>query len=190
MEKETLVKVINRADCIVGYTIPERGVRRQFGPKQVREIPFGELEDLTFLPGGDVILLNHLVIKNEEAVKTLFGDVEPEYFYTEEDVKRILTTGSMDEFLDCLDFAPEGVIELVKDLAVSLPLNDNEKREIILKQLNFDVTEAIKIQNTKYDGETEAEAQAKADSNKPVRRTAAQAAPATPARRAAAPATK
>lgn len=183
MDKNTLIKVINRAEHTVGYTIPERGVRRQFGPRQEREIEFGELEDLSFLPGGDIILLNYLVVKDEEAVKKLFGNVEPEYFYTADDVKRILTTGSIDEFLDCLDFAPDGVIDLIKDLAVSLPLNDNEKREIILKKLHFDVTGAIEVQNTKFDGDTE---KAETEVSKPVRRTATPAA-ATPARRVPTP---
>ena len=41
MDKNTLIKVINRAEHTVGYTIPERGVRRQFGPRQEREIEFG-----------------------------------------------------------------------------------------------------------------------------------------------------
>jgi len=39
-----------------------------------------------------------------------------------------MKTGSLDEFLDCLDFAPEGVTDLIKTLAVELPLNDVAKR--------------------------------------------------------------
>jgi len=39
-----------------------------------------------------------------------------------------MTTGSLDEFLDCLDFAPEGVKDLIKTLSVELPLNDVSKR--------------------------------------------------------------
>ena len=113
MDKNTLIKVINRAEHTVGYTIPERGVRRQFGPRQEREIEFGELEDLSFLPGGDIILLNYLVVKDEEAVKKLFGNVEPEYFYTADDVKRILTTGSIDEFLDCLECSVLYLLQLL-----------------------------------------------------------------------------
>ena len=55
------------------------------------------------------------------------------------------TPGSMDEFLDCLDFAPDGVIDLVKNLAVTLKLNDYAKREAILEKTGFDVTKAIEI---------------------------------------------
>jgi len=39
-----------------------------------------------------------------------------------------MTTGSLDEFLDCLDFAPSVIIDMIKVLAVDLPLNDVSKR--------------------------------------------------------------
>ena len=34
----------------------------------------------------EYLLLNYLVIKDVDAVKELFGDVEPEYFYTEKEI--------------------------------------------------------------------------------------------------------
>jgi hypothetical protein len=56
-----------------------------------------------------------------------------------------MQNGSLDEFLDCLDFAPEGVIDLIKTLAVELPLNDVAKREAILNKTGFNVDNAIRI---------------------------------------------
>jgi len=56
-----------------------------------------------------------------------------------------MQTGSLDEFLDCLDFAPEGVKDLIKNLAVDLPLNDVAKREAIFNKLGFNVDNAIRI---------------------------------------------
>ena len=56
-----------------------------------------------------------------------------------------MKTGSIDEFLDCLDFAPEGVTELIKTLAVQLPLNDVAKREAIYNKLGFNVDNAIRL---------------------------------------------
>ena len=41
---------------------------------------------------------------------------EPEYKYTEENIKELLTSGSYDAFLDFLDFAPQGAIDIVKNL--------------------------------------------------------------------------
>lgn len=158
-DKKSKVIVVNRSTGRVGYTIPEMHVTRQFTVREKKEIPFEELEALSYLPGGLPILKNYLVIKDEEAVKELGLDVQPEYYYNEEDVKRLLLNGSLNEFLDCLDFAPNGVLEMVKRLSVSLPVNDMQKREAILEKMNFNVTRAIEIQNSKSDEELEAEKQ-------------------------------
>lgn len=63
----------------------------------------------------------------------------------------------MDQFLDCLDFSPAVTRDIIKDMAVELPLNDMAKREAIQEKLGFNVTKAIEIKNTKYDGEEEKE---------------------------------
>ena len=56
-----------------------------------------------------------------------------------------MVNGSLDEFEDCLNFAPKGVLEIIKDVAVKLPLNDVAKRDLILKKLGFSVANAIEI---------------------------------------------
>jgi hypothetical protein len=40
----------------------------------------------------------------------------------------LLKNGSKEAFLDCLDFAPEGVLDLIKKFAVELPLDNYDKR--------------------------------------------------------------
>jgi len=105
-----------------------------------------ELRKIMWTTGGAYILKNYLIIENEEAIKELFSEEpEPEYYYTEDEVKQLLLTGTNEQLLDCLDFAPEGVIETVKSLAVSLKLNDVSKREIIFNKTGFNVTNAINI---------------------------------------------
>lgn len=153
IDKNTLIKVVNKDSGVVGYTIPELGIHRNFYTGESKEISFDELEKLTFVPGGATILKEFLEIKDEEALDQLFGTkVEPEYHYSEEDVKQLMQTGSLDQFLDCLDFAPQVIKEMIKTLAVELPLNDVQKREAIKDKLGFDVTKAIEIKNTDYDG--------------------------------------
>jgi len=49
----------------------------------------------------------------------------------------------MEQFLDCLDFAPVGVIELVKKFAVTLPLDNYEKRQALKAKTGLDVDAAI-----------------------------------------------
>jgi hypothetical protein len=145
LNNETIVKVTNRSFGRTGYSLPERNVRRQFEPKQTKEVTMGELRELDGRSGGHYLLENCLIIRNEEAVAELLGEVEPEYYYTEKEIKDLLLTGTLDELKDCLDFAPVGVLNTVKDLAVELQLNDMNKREAIYDALEFDVTNAIRI---------------------------------------------
>ena len=51
----------------------------------------------------------------------------------------------MSQFLDCLDFAPQGVIDTIKKVAVQIKLNDVAKRQAIKDKTGFDVTKAIEI---------------------------------------------
>ena len=148
MEKTTLIKVMNRDNGSVGYSIPElNGLRRIFQIGETKEVTFEELEKLSYIPGGKEILQDSLVIlNNKDAIRELLGEVEPEYNYTREDIINLMLNGSLDEFLDCLDFAPEGVKDLIKTLSVSLPLNDVAKREAVYNKLGFNVDNAIRIQ--------------------------------------------
>lgn len=148
MDRSQRIKVLNRDDCAVIYSIPEmNGLRRVFQPGETKQITYEELEKLSYIPGGRSLLEGSLLIQDsEEAISLLIGHVEPEYKYSKNDIINLLKSGSLDELLDCLDFAPSGVKELIKDLAVELPLNDVAKREAILEKLGFDVTKALEIQ--------------------------------------------
>lgn len=146
LEKNTLVKVKNVTNARTGYVIPDLGnFHRLFMPGETKEITFDELEKLSFTPGGRAIISDFLMIDNEEALKELLGEVEPEYFYTKEDVENILNTGSIEQLMDFLDFAPEGLISLMKDLAIIMEIPDIRKREAIKEKTGFDITKAILI---------------------------------------------
>lgn len=156
IENTTLIKVLNRDNGSVGYTIPDLGnLHRTFQPGEEKELPMDELRKLSYLPGGKALLEECLVVRNEEALKELFIDAEPEYFYSEDDVKNILLNGTLEEFLDCLDFAPTGVIELIKEYAVKLEINDIAKRKAILDKTGFNVTSAIEINHEVQEDEPE-----------------------------------
>ena len=147
MDKSTVVKVLNRDNGTVTYSIPEmNGLRRVFYAGETKEVTLEELEKLSYIPGGMALLKESLVIKdNPKVIEHIIGHVEPEYNYTKSDVINLLKNSSLDEFLDCLDFAPAGVIDLIKNLAVELPLNDVSKREAILNKTGFNVDNAIRI---------------------------------------------
>ena len=146
MDDNKMIKVVNRVRSVVGYFVPDmNNLHRDFNGREEKILPFEELRKLSYVPGGDVILKDYLIIKDKEAIEALNLNIEPEYFYEEEDVKRIMTEGSMDEFLDCLDFAPDGVIDIMKELAVEMPLNDVMKREAIEEKTGFNIEAAIRI---------------------------------------------
>ena len=158
VDKNKMIKVINRDNGTVGYTIADLGnLHRNFRPNEEKEVTMEELKKLSWIPGGEKILTDLLIIEDKEALEELLGHVEPEYYYTEEEIKKLLTEGSLDQFLDCLEFAPDGVIEIIKDLAVKLPLNDVAKREAILKKTGFNVTNAIRINAESEESDQEEE---------------------------------
>ena len=145
ISKDTILKVTNRNNGSTGYTVADLGIHRHFSPNETKELTMDELRKLSYVPGGRYIIENCLVIHNEEAVREILTNVEPEYFYTETEIKQLLQHGSLDQLLDCLDYAPEGVISLVKNMAVDMKLNDISKRDAIKDKTGFDVSKAIEI---------------------------------------------
>lgn len=146
MNKNTKIRVTNRSASSVSYIIPDmNNFRRRFAAGEAKELPFEEVQKLTYMPGGDYMLQHYLVIDNLEARDEILGAVELEYAYGEKEVKNLLINGSMDELLDCLDFAPLGVIDLVKKIATDIKLNDIKKREAIFKKTGYNINSAIMI---------------------------------------------
>lgn len=146
MEDSKKVKVINRkGNGVVSYTIPDMGnLQRVFQDGEEKIVTYEEVRKLSYIPGGQVLLNDYLVVEDKEVLKELNIFPEQEYYYTREDIINLMQTGSLDEFLDCLDFAPEGVLESIKTLSVELPLNDVAKRKAILEKLNFNVDNAVR----------------------------------------------
>ena len=138
-----MYNVKNRSSSVVVYSIPESNLRRTFAPGETKRIPFSELEKLTYQPGGRELIANFLQIMEEEVTQDLNIHREPEYNMSEAQVRDLILNGSLDAFLDALDFAPIGVIDLIKSLSVSLPITDFKKREALLKKTGFDVDKAI-----------------------------------------------
>lgn len=147
MEKKD-IKVTNRSGSFVGYGVDEMNLRRDFAPNETKTITEEELLKLSYQPGGQALIDAYFLIHDKELASEVSPQVsqEPEYNLTEEEVKAMLKKqGNLDEFLDCLDFAPDGVKDLIKSLSVSMPLTDTEKMEAIQKVLGFNVANAIRI---------------------------------------------
>ena len=145
LKGDTQITVTNRDNGTVGYTIPDlNNLHRNYQAKEKKSITMEELRKLSYIPGGLYLLRNCLVLDNKEAIQELLGDVEPEYFYSEAEIKQLLKIGSLAQLEDCLDFAPAGVIELVKDLSIKVPLSDYQKRQALKDKIGFDVDAALR----------------------------------------------
>lgn len=140
---EDMFNVKNRSTSVVVYKIPETNIRREWAPGEVKRLPFDELEKLTYQPGGRELIANFLQIIENEVTDDLNIHREAEYDMSEAQVRDLILTGSLDAFLDALDFAPLGVIDLIKTLSVSLPITDMQKREALKAKTGFDVDKAI-----------------------------------------------
>ena len=183
MKDDILINVRNRNNGSTGYVLPDSNVRRSFAPGETKKISLGELRSLQYAPGGAYILDNLLVVEDQEALDALNMKVEPEYFYDEKKIRELLLKGSMDEFLDFLDFATAGAIEIAKDIAVKEQIPDSRKRKAISEKTGFNVDSAIRV-NEIMDEEDEN----KTEPEKKERRVKVEAA--APTRRAATPEVK
>lgn len=137
------LKMKNRSASTVAYTIDDLNISRRFSPGEVKEVTLEEVQKLLYKKGGRNLFLKYLQVPADAMEKLGFDKQEPEYYYTEEDIKRIMVSGSLDEFLDFLDFAPKGGIGIAKDLAIKLPLADMNKAEALSKATGFNVMKAL-----------------------------------------------
>ena len=172
------IKVRNRGANKVVYSLPEfNNTRRVFEAYEEKNLSVEELIALSYAAGGLYLLQNSLVIDDEHIAKQILNHVEPEYFYTEKDVDTLLLTGSLDAFMDALDFAPAGVVEVIKKRAVELKINDLSKRIALLNSTGYDVTKAIELTEASEEEATEAAPKTRrvnantATEEAPVRRT-------------------
>lgn len=143
--KETC-NVTNKSAGQVIYSLPDERIRRVFAPKEKKVLEVKELEKLVQRGGGKELFYNFLQVDDIEIANYLInGEVAPEYKIKEADMPAWMNECSLPEFQDALDFAPQGMIDIIKKLAVDMPLNDYSKREAIKEQLGFDVSKALEM---------------------------------------------
>lgn len=146
MENVKMVKVTNRSRGSVGYRIPDmNNLQRRYEYGETKLVPADEIRKLDWTPGGHVLIKDYLKIEDADLVEELLHEVEPEYNYTEKEVKELLLGNDMDAFMDCLDFAPQGVIDMMKDLAVKMEIPDTRKRDAISKRTNSNIDNMIRL---------------------------------------------
>nr|DAF55227.1 MAG TPA: hypothetical protein [Siphoviridae sp. ctZHD14] len=169
IDNAEIVPVKNLMSYQVGYKTLN-GVSRHFAPHQVINITAGELRELTYERGGLILLQNYLQVGNQKLAQE-FGISSDmiEYNWTEKDVIDALTTSDIDILLDALDFAPDGIVEELKNKAIELEIADNNRIMAINKRLGVDISQIIKNKHV-YDKTTDTD---KAEQPKQRRSTTA-----------------
>lgn len=138
-----MYNVKNRSASVVVCRIPELGIRKEFAPGETMKMSYDELEKLSYQPGGRELMANFLQIMEDKVNDSLGVHRENEYYMNEQQIIDLLKNGSIPAFEDCLDFAPIGVIDLVKRFAIDLPLTDTLKIRILKDKTGFDVEKAL-----------------------------------------------
>ena len=156
IKDDTLINVRNRNNGTTGYTLADGAKEtRLWAENEVKKITFAELKRVSYLPGGAELLRDYLVIEDPAAIEALNVGIDiqeqPEYLYTENEIRDLLFNGSLDELKDFLDFSPDGGIEIAKQIAVNEELPDMRKRKIISEATGFNINTAIEINDMMKD---------------------------------------
>lgn len=172
-----LVPVKNMMGHEVGYTTIN-GVTRHFAPHMTINIKASELRDLSYETGGLIFLQNYVRVGNPTlAAEFGISDDAIEYNWNEDDIVKALTTSDLDVLLDALDFAPEGIVEELKNKAIELEIADGNRIAAINKRLGVDINTMIKNKHAYDSKDDKAETETKQrrstakKSTTPTRRT-------------------
>lgn len=139
-----MIAIINRSSGTVSYRIPEERIRRDFNMKERKIVPFSEIMAVAAQEGGSNLLYNYFLFEDKNVLRQVLNrEPEIEDQLTEQNIPSWMERCSLEEFQDALDFAPDGIKDLIKHFAVQLPLNDMRKRKALQDQLGFNCTRAI-----------------------------------------------
>lgn len=136
----TMVSVMNMTEHKI--TLVDRNTRSRyiFGPQQAKSLAASDIRSLAYVPGILTMFYDGKLRLDNDKLAAEFNiptDI-PEYSYTIEDIDNILLNEDIEVLLDTLDFAPEGILEIVKSRAVALKIPSLEKRKVISDRLSTD----------------------------------------------------
>lgn len=152
VNKEKRVKVVNRASGSLAYKIDTLRVTRHWRrPGDYLNISIAELLELKTVKGGQSLLENYVIIEDKEALSVLFPDqeLEPEYKYGVKEIEVLLYEADTEHLLDALDFAPKGVLDLIKAKSAEKLPNTTAKIEAINKKFKIDLNKINELYQEK-----------------------------------------
>lgn len=143
IKDETKVQVSNMTDHEIGYSLTS-GVKRYIRPGVSIAVSAKELRDLRAESGGEAMIHDFLRIENKSMRKE-FGidDDLIEYDWTQKDVDDVLLNKEIDYLLDALDYAPAGIVDMIKTRAIELEIPNMNKRKAIQDKTGVNITSCI-----------------------------------------------
>lgn len=153
------VPVRSRARGKVVYIIDALRVRRVWEkPGDVINISIDELVELRTVKGGQTLLDKYLVVEDDEAITMLYDyELPPEYKYGEAEIDYLLHAGTNEQLFDALDYAPEGVLQMIRAMAIKNKPDTTAKVEAINKKFNIDLLTVIKNAEDNGDSDNNSE---------------------------------
>lgn len=148
MTEQKLIQVRNLVDHNVVIPDPEAHRRYSFQPYEVKKIDEETLRRLSYRYGVLYMFKNCLCVEDDELARE-FGvaedSLEHEYKWTQTDIDNCLLNGTVEELLDALDFAPEGIVDTLVQRAIDLKINDVSKRKAILDKTGKNIDSMIQL---------------------------------------------
>ena len=136
-----MIKVYNRSTGMVYYSLPELGIRRAFNLGEIKNIDEKELEALSQIDGGLILLKENLLVDDKDWVEKHF-EAPIEYWWKPEKIKKAMLEDSLELFSETLDYAPEGVLDFIKMFSWQVPLTDLNKIAVLKEKTGFDAQAA------------------------------------------------
>ena len=145
VKDDDIIEITNLLDCTCGYIVDLTGVRRILPPHASFKVKASELRELFYQRGGQELLHNYIRVGNKALAQEFGVDVDntPEYNWGRKDVIDALNNTDIDVLLDALDFAPDGIKQLIADVAVETEVADVNKRKAISDKLGINVDAMI-----------------------------------------------
>ena len=149
VKDDDIIEITNLLDCTCGYIVDLTGVRRILPPHASFKVKASELRELFYQRGGQELLHDYIRVGNKALAQEFGVDVDntPEYNWGRKDVIDALNNPNIDVLLDALDFAPDGIKQLIADVAVETEVADVNKRKVISDKLGIDVDAMITNKN-------------------------------------------
>lgn len=178
VDDSVIVPVTNMVSHTVALQL-SNGLFRRFAPNATMNIAAGELRQASYNHGNLIIFQNFLRVGNKDLAEEFGIDSDEviEYNWSTNDIIKCLQEGSLEELLDALDFAPEGIVQEIVDKAVELEISDERKRKAIKDKTGADISVMISNSHV-YDNQDEN------TDNKPTQRRAAKKTTTSTTRRA------